>query len=268
MSVSALRCIKAERGNLPEMYALQSPDNPEHVEQEHPLTLGEILSVLWRRLWVILMVVAICVSGTVTLSLAQTPQYEATARILIEPEQGDLVTGGPQGLQELIPTVVDLVSARPIAEDVIQELDLQMTAGEFLGNLTVQQVESTQSIEVSYRSSDPERARDIANAVAGTVSDRISGRNLGAEAITVTVWERAVAPGAPVSPDPVRNGLLALAIGLLLGLGVAFFLEYLDDSLRSPQEVEQVSGLLNFGIIRTFKVPKGKTGIARDRKGA
>jgi capsular polysaccharide biosynthesis protein len=246
------------------MYALQRPDNPEHVEQEHPLTLGEILSVLWRRLWVILIVVAICVFGAVKLSLAQTPQYEATAKILI-----GHVTGGPsQDLQELIPTVADLVSTRPVAKAVIQELDLQITPGEFLRNLTVDQVDSTQSIEVSYRSSDPERARDIANAVAGSVSDRISGVNLGAEAITVTVWERAVAPGAPVSPDPVRNGLLALAIGLLLGLGVAFFLEYLDDSLRSPQEVEQVSGLLNFGIIRTFKVPKGKTGIARDRKGA
>jgi capsular polysaccharide biosynthesis protein len=250
------------------MYAVQRPDNPEHVEQEHLLTLGEILSVLWRRLWVILIVVAICVFGAVYLSLAQTPQYEATAKILIEPEQGDLVTGGPQSLQELIPTVVDLVSARPVATDVIEELDLQMTPEEFLRNLTVEQVETTQSIDVSYRTSDPEMARDIANAVAGTVSDRISGRNLGAEPITVTVWERAVAPGAPVSPDPVRNGLLALAIGLLLGLGVAFFLEYLDDSLRSPEEVEQVSGLLNFGIIRKFKVPKGKTGIARDKEGA
>jgi len=251
------------------MYALQRPDNPEHVEEGHLLTLGEILSVLWRRLWVILVVVAICVFSAVNLSLAQTPQYEATARILIEPEQGDPVTGGTgQGLQELIPTVADLVSTRPIADAVIQELDLQMTAGELLRNLTVRQVESTQSIEISYRSSDSEMASDIANAVAGTVSARISERNLGAGAITVTVWERAVAPDAPVSPDPVRNGLLALAIGLLLGLGVAFFLEYLDDSLRSPQEVEQVSGLLNFGVIRTFKVPKGKTGIARDWKGA
>ena len=233
------------------------------------LTLGEILSVLWRRLWVILVVVAICVFSAVNLSLAQTSRYEATAKILIEPEQGDPVTGGAgQGLQELIPTVADLVSTRSIAEAVIQELDLQMTPGELLRNLTVQQVESTQNIEISYQSSDPDMARDIANAVASTVSARISERNLGTGTITVSVWERAVAPDAPVSPDPVRNGLLALAIGLLLGLGVAFILEYLDDRLRTPQEVEQVTGLLNFGIIRKFKVPKGKTGIARDRKGA
>jgi capsular polysaccharide biosynthesis protein len=205
----------------------------------------------------------------VNLTLAQTPQYEATARLLIGQEQVDGVTGGSgQSLQELIPTLADLVSTRPIANTVIQELDLQMTAGEFLRNLTVQQVGSTQSIEVSYRSSDAEMARDIANAVAETVSNRISEVNLGAEAITVTVWERAVAPDAPVNSDLVRNGLLALAIGLLLGLGVALFLEYMNDSLRSPAEVERVSGLHNFGIIRKFKVPKGKTAIVRDREGA
>ena len=246
------------------MSAVQRPDNPEHVEQEPPLTLGEILAVLWRRLWVILIVVAICVLGAVYLSLAQTPHYEATAKILIGQEEGVPA----QDLQELIPTAVDLVGTRPVARDVIRELDLQITPGELLRNLTVDQVDSTQSIEISYRTSDPEMATDIANAVAGTVSNRISGANLGAEAITVTVWERAVVPSAPVSPDPVRNGLVALAIGLLLGLGVALFLEYLDDSLRSPQELEQVSGLLNLGIIRTFKVPKGKTRTARNRKGA
>ena len=251
------------------MYVLQRPDNPGHVEQEQLLTLGEILSVLRRRLWVILIVAAICVFGTVNLTLAQTPQYEATARLLIGQEQVDGVTGGSgQSLQELIPTLADLVSTRPIANTVIQELDLQMTAGEFLRNLTVQQVGSTQSIEVSYRSSDAEMARDIANAVAETVSNRISEVNLGAEAITVTVWERAVAPDAPVNSDLVRNGLLALAIGLLLGVGVALFLEYMNDSLRSPAEVERVSGLHNFGIIRKFKVPKGKTAIVRDREGA
>ena len=71
-----------------------------------------------------------------------------------------------------------------------------------------------------------------------------------------------MAPGAPASPDPVRNGLLALASSLLLGIGFAFFLEYLDDSLRSPQEVEQVSGLLwTFAELSgRLRCPKAKRG--------
>jgi len=57
-----------------------------------------------------------------------------------------------------------------------------------------------------------------------------------------------------VSPDPLLNGLVALALGLLLGLGLAFLLEYLDDSWESPEEVERVSGVPTFGVIPGFQV--------------
>jgi capsular polysaccharide biosynthesis protein len=72
------------------------------------------------------------------------------------------------------------------------------------------------------------------------------------------VWEYATVPGAPESPDPLRNGLVALALGLLLGMGLAFLLEYLDDSWRSPEEVEQASGIPMFGVIPKFDVAKGE----------
>lgn len=82
----------------------------------------------------------------------------------------------------------------------------------------------------------------------------------GANAITATVWERAIVPEEPVSPNPLRDGLLALMLGLMLGTGAAFLLEYLDDSWRSPEEAEQVSGVPTFGMVPAFKVkaPKDK----------
>jgi capsular polysaccharide biosynthesis protein len=58
----------------------------------------------------------------------------------------------------------------------------------------------------------------------------------------------------------VRNGLLTLAFGLLLGVVLALFLEYLDDSWRSPEEVEQISGVPTYGVIPEFK------GLAAERK--
>lgn len=49
-------------------------------------------------------------------------------------------------------------------------------------------------------------------------------------------------------------------LGLMLGTGAAFLLEYLDDSWRSPEEAEQVSGVPTFGMVPAFKVkaPKDK----------
>ena len=50
-------------------------------------------------------------------------------------------------------------------------------------------------------------------------------------------------PSAPVSPDPLRDGVLGGFVGLMIGVGVSLLREQLDDRLRSADEVEQISGL-------------------------
>ena len=57
------------------------------------------------------------------------------------------------------------------------------------------------------------------------------------------IVQTAVAPGAPFSPRPIRNGLLGLAVGLVLGLGLAFLLSYLDRRLKDVKAVEHAFGL-------------------------
>ena len=51
----------------------------------------------------------------------------------------------------------------------------------------------------------------------------------------------AVTPTTAVSPRPLRNGLLALFVGLLLGICLAFLLNYLDDSVRTKDDFERVA---------------------------
>jgi capsular polysaccharide biosynthesis protein len=74
-------------------------------------------------------------------------------------------------------------------------------------------------------------------------------------------------PDEPVSPNPVRNGILALALGLMLGVGLAFLLEYLDDSWRSPEEVEHITGVPTFGTIPEYKALSGSE-VFKGQKGA
>ena len=186
--------------------------------------------------------------------------YEASIKILVGQEQR---SGAPsqlgsdvQGLQQLTQTVADLVSTRPVAEAVIDRLDLEVSSEGFLENLSVEQVANTQTIQISYTDPDPDQARLIANTIGEVFSEQVSEVSPSANAITATVWERAIAPDEPVSPDPARNGALALFLGLMLGVGLAFLLEYLDDSWRSPEEVGQISGVPTFGVIPEFKVPK------------
>src|SRR5215217_5480543 len=224
-------------------------------EDQYIVSLRDLFRIIRRRLWIIGLVAAVLTGVTVGFSVAQTPMYEASIKILVGQERG--ITETPNdviGLQQLTQTMVGGVSSRPVAEAVIRQENLRMTTDEFLDeHLSVEQEPNTQWIQVYYRDSSPERAQRVANAIGDVFSKQVSDVSPSANAITATVWERAVVPSEPVTPKPMRNGLLALALGLVLGIGLAFLLEYLDDSWNSPAEMEQVSGAPTFGIIPELK---------------
>lgn len=262
------------KGNATKMNI--KPDNKvflEPPEDEYEIPVDEILRIIWRRLWVIVLVAFICTVSAVGLSYLQTPMYEASIKVLVGQEQaraGSVSLGSDvQGLQQLTQTVAEVLPTRPVAEGVIQRLDLRTTPESFLENTRVEQVTETQVVEVSYSDADPERAQRVANTIGTVFSEQVSEVSPSANAITATVWERAAVPDSPVSPEPVRNGLIALLLGGMLGLGLAFLLERLDDRWRSPEEVEQVSGLPTFGVVRAFEIleVEDKTKEGKAKKG-
>ncbi len=236
----------------------------ESSQDEYVLSLGDLFGVIWKRLWVIALAALLSMGAAVGYSLGQTPIYESSIKILVGQEQRSdapsQLGSDVQGLQQLTLTVAEAVGTRPVAAAVIERRDLGVTPEEFLENLSVEQVSSTQFIQVSYRDPDPERAQQIADTIGEVFSDQVSEVSPSANAITATLWERAVPPESPASPNTPLNALLALVLGLMLGVGLAFLMEYLDDSWRSPEEVEQISGVPTFGIIPEFEVPKGKKG--------
>jgi capsular polysaccharide biosynthesis protein len=234
-----------------------------YTETQHYLSLREILRVFWKRAWIIILVTLVLVGTAVGASLVQTPVYEASAKLLLGQKQDEdqlpsNLMGSVEGLQQLTHTMAAAVDSRPVAEETIQRQGLQMNPQNLLDNLTVEQLEDTQFLQLTYSDTDPERAQEIVNAVSDVSSTKIAEANASSSDITVMVWEYAAVPRAQISPDPVRNGLLALGLGLMLGVGLAFVLEFLDDHWRSPGEVEQVTGVPTLGIIREFKVAKNR----------
>jgi succinoglycan biosynthesis transport protein ExoP len=64
-----------------------------------------------------------------------------------------------------------------------------------------------------------------------------------------TVLAEAGVPENPINKTPVRNGVAGLALGILLGVGLAFLREYLDDSVKTKEDLERASGLTVVGLI-------------------
>ena len=73
--------------------------------------------------------------------------------------------------------------------------------------------------------------------------------------------EAATVPVAPIRPLPVQNTLLGAAVGLMLASGIVFLIEYMDDTLRSPVDVDQILGIPVLGYIADMKQTKGNRQI-------
>lgn len=231
-------------------------------ETEQDPFLKNILQVVWKRMWIAILMAAVFMGAAVGISLVQAPTYEASAKLLVgqapAEDRSSSLGSDIQGLQQAAQTVAVGISTKPVAESVVGQLDLGTTPEALLSDLNVNQVQATQFIEVRYVDSDPVRAQEVANTVGDVGAKRISESSTGASGIEASVWEYAAIPEAPVGPEPLRNGVLALGLGLMLGLGLIFLLEYLDDSWRSPEEVEQISGVPNFAVIPKFDVANTK----------
>ncbi len=230
-------------------------------EDRYGLSLKDAARVLWERLPAILLVAVLLTGLVVAFNLVQTPIYEASTKVLIVEERGKDAADQPlssqvDGLDQLALVMTEVVDSRRIAQATTQRLDLQIPPGEFVKHLSAEQVTETPFIEIKYEDTSPQKAKLIANTVPEVLPGQVSDVNIGTTGpITAKVFDPAFAPTHPTSPNPLRNGFVALVLGLMLGVGLAFLLDYLDNSWRSPAEVEQISGVPTYALIPRYKLP-------------
>ncbi len=209
------------------------------------LLIGEAFAVITLAVLVIPWVI----------SLYQTPIYEASIKMLVGQRSTEdtcfrlqrstedtcfrllgVDVGDPRD-ETLF--VADAANTMPVAEAVVEQLNLPgLSAREVLQNMTAEPDPGTLFVDISYADSDPKRAQLIANTIGEVLSEKISEVSPDANGITITatVWAPATLPKTPVSPDPVRNMLLALVTwGLLSGLLITARAS-LGNILRLPQK--------------------------------
>ncbi|MGB0033842.1 MAG: polysaccharide biosynthesis tyrosine autokinase [Candidatus Acidiferrales bacterium] len=79
-----------------------------------------------------------------------------------------------------------------------------------------------------------------------------AGITAGLRSSNIRVVDPALAPASPSRPQKARNMLMGLLVGLVGGIGLALFREYLDNTVKSPDDIEALTGLPSLAVVPTL----------------
>lgn len=238
-------------------------------EMEETISLKELFQTLKKRASLIFAfaAIAVIISGVISYFFI-TPIYQATTQILVNQEKNDQASysaGDVQTNLQLINTYNVIIKSPAILEKVAQQLDSDLTAGQLNQMITVQSENNSQVVNLSVQDSDPQMAANIANTTAETFQKEIVNL-MKIDNVNIISPAKVVENQSPIKPKPLLNIAIALVVGLMAGVGIAFLLEYLDNTIKNEQDIEKVLGLPVLGAITTIDSTQNQRNSDRVRK--
>lgn len=219
---------------------------------EETVSLKELFQTLRKRIFLIISVtlIAMIVSGVVSYFVL-TPEYKSSTQILINQAKEDQSIYNYNEVQtnvQLISTYSVILKSAAILNEVKNDLQLNMSVSELNNKITVESAQNSQIMTISVTDSDPAIALEIANKTAEVFESEIV-KIMSVDNVTILPLASDQENQSPISPNPPINIAIAAVVGLLIGIGLAFLLEYLDNTVKTEQDIEKLIGLPVLGGI-------------------
>lgn len=223
---------------------------------EETISLQELFQVLKKRaVMIVSLTIIAALSAGIFSHLFITPMYQASSQILVNKSENESSTlYGSNELQtnvQLINTYNVIIKSPTILQAVIRELDLDLTVEQLNGKISVSSADNSQVMNIVVEDESYLNAANIANKTAEVFKEKIVDiMNVN----NVTILSKAQVKGneSPVSPNIMLNVAIALVVGLMAGVGLAFLLEYLDNTFKTEKDIETHLELPILGVISTF----------------
>lgn len=226
----------------------------ERNTDEIEIDLRELFNIIRKRMLLIALIVVISVITVSILSFfVLDKEYEASTSLIVgnssnynNTDKSSLEYDQVMMYQKLIKTFSEIAKSRMISEKVIGTLKLNYTVQDLQNRIEITSVGDTQMINITVRDNDPKLAADIANEIALIFKNEVAKIM---KVDNIEVIDVAKVPKSPVQPKSLLNIAIALAASFILGIGLCLLLEYLDQTIKTPEDVEKYLELPVIGAI-------------------
>lgn len=222
------------------------------------ISLGDLWHYIKKNFLLILALTVLFGGAAFGVSkFVMVPKYEASTTMIIGKPKDYAATGKEQIEyndimlnQKLVTTYSEIIKSRGIAKYVIDRLGLDVDYKQFSEMVSVKTVKDTEVMSVNVVDTIPERAADIANETSEVFRDSIK------EIMTidnVQILDAAEVPENPISPGVLKNTVIGLFLGLVLGMGIAVTKEMMDTSMKTAEDITKAFDIPVLGVIPLVK---------------
>jgi len=228
------------------------------LEQEYEtIDLREIFSLLKKNLLLIFLVtMAFAIAGFTVTALLITPQYEASATMIVnsrEDQQAQTTVTNDQinSAKQLVNTYAVILKSDTVLGKTIEDLGLNLKYEVLAEKVSIEAVDSTQIMKITVRDPNPELARNIVNSIVEQAPEIIIST---VKAGSVEVISYPKAGEKPVSPSKMKNTVLAGLVGGVLAVGVVFLRNMFNNTFMTDDDVTKRLGVTVLGVIPNIEI--------------
>jgi capsular exopolysaccharide synthesis family protein len=220
------------------------------------MELRDYLDAVRKRWWWVVAAVAVAVGAAVLVNVRATPQYATSVTFFVSTSSAQGVTDAYQGglfSQQRVKSYSGLLTSDRLAEAVVSRHSLGLRPAQVQQRISARPVPDTVLLQAVVTDSLPNRSEQIARALAREFPNLVQRLETspGADrpAVKVEVVAGPLLNPDPVSPRPVRNIGLGLFLGLLAGIGLALLRGLLDTTVRTVEQLQEVTSAAVLGTI-------------------
>ncbi len=219
------------------------------------INLTDLFKYFLNKILVIILITVFCgLIGSMYSVFFQKPMYKSKTTLLLanvssidsNASASSVINADITLNQKLVSTYREIITSKRVLKQVIDKLDLDYTYESLKSKITVDSISNTEVISVTVVSPNPEEASMIANEVANTFCDEIVNIY---QIQNVNIIDKAEVSENPYNINVLKQTIIYLFIGLVIGCAVVFVIFYFDTTVKSKEEIEKKVGLPVLGII-------------------
>ena len=213
------------------------------------IDVKELVFVICRKLWIIILTVLLLGFGVGLISYyVLTPLYTSSAKVYVisRQEEDKMTYSDIQTGTQLTKDYMILVKSRPVMEEVIAKLDLDMKNEQLARMIGVNTPADTRILEIVVTHSDADMAKLLVDTIAEVSSERMVSVM---EMKKVNVVEPGNIPSSPSSPNIIKNGILGGFAGGVLASFFIILVYIFNDTIRNSDDIEKYLDITTLGFI-------------------